>query len=206
MYKKCFKRLFDIAVSTISLIVLSPVILITAVLVRVKLGSPVVFRQARPGKGGKIFTLYKFRTMTDSRDKTGALLSDGERLTEFGTFLRSSSLDELPELVNIIKGEMSLVGPRPLLTEYLPYYNDFQKRRHDVRPGLTGLAQINCRNAATWDERFEFDVKYVEDISFIRDIKILFKTAGKVFKREGISAENSATMESFISYVEKESE
>jgi lipopolysaccharide/colanic/teichoic acid biosynthesis glycosyltransferase len=190
--------------SLFCLAVLSPVILITAILVKFKLGSPVVFSQERPGKNEKIFTLYKFRTMTDGRGPDGELLPDGERLTRFGAFLRSSSLDELPELLNIVKGDMSLVGPRPLLVEYLPYYNEFQKRRHNVRPGLTGLAQINGRNAATWDERLRFDAEYVDNVSFKQDMKIICRTAGIVFRREGISAENHATMESFIEYLEKQ--
>ena len=198
MYKKYFKRIFDIVLALAGLIILSPVILITAVLVGAKLGSPVVFSQLRPGKGEKIFTIYKFRTMTDKRGEDGSLLSDETRLTGFGKFLRSASLDELPELYNVIRGDMSLVGPRPLLVEYLPYYSEFQKRRHEARPGITGLAQINGRNATTWDERFKFDIQYVDSISFTRDIKIIFSTIGKVFKREGISSENSATMESFI--------
>ena len=203
MYKNFFKRLIDIAVSLVCLIAFSPIILITAILVKTKLGSPVIFKQARPGKNEKIFVMYKFRTMTDERDESGELLSDELRLTKFGKFLRSSSLDELPELINIIKGDMSIVGPRPLLVEYLPYYNEFQKRRHEVRPGLTGLAQINGRNFTTWDERFYFDVKYVNNISFIQDLKIFFATIGKVFKREGISSESSATMESFIEYIKQ---
>jgi len=203
VYKNFFKRLIDIAVSLVCLIAFSPIILITAILVKTKLGSPVIFKQARPGKNEKIFVMYKFRTMTDERDESGELLSDELRLTKFGKFLRSSSLDELPELINIIKGDMSIVGPRPLLVEYLPYYNEFQKRRHEVRPGLTGLAQINGRNFTTWDERFYFDVKYVNNISFIQDLKIFFATIGKVFKREGISSESSATMESFIEYIKQ---
>ena len=206
MYKKFFKRLIDIVISLISLIVFSPIILITAILVKTKLGSPVIFQQKRPGKHEKIFVMYKFRTMTDAKDEAGELLSDEKRLTKFGKFLRSSSLDELPELINIIKGDMSIIGPRPLLVEYLPYYNDVQKRRHEVRPGLTGLAQINGRNLTTWDERLNLDVKYVDSVSFILDLKIFFITIGKVFKREGISAENSATMESFVEYCERQQE
>ena len=206
MYGKYFKRIFDIVVSFPSLVILSPVFLVTAFFVRVKLGSPVVFSQPRPGKGEKIFTICKFRTMTDKRGEGGALLPDGERLTKFGKFLRSASLDELPELFNILKGDMSIVGPRPLLPEYLPYYSDFQKRRHDVRPGLTGLAQINGRNLTAWDERFKLDVEYVDSISFRKDMAIIFSTIGKVLRREGISAENSATMESFIEYSERRSQ
>lgn len=203
MYKNLFKRLIDMLLSIVALVIFSPVILIIAILVRIKLGSPVIFRQKRPGKHEKIFTLYKFRTMTEARSSSGDLLSDEIRLTKFGQFLRSSSLDELPELLNIIKGDMSFVGPRPLLVEYLPYYNEVQKRRHDVKPGLTGLAQINGRNATTWEERFKFDIQYVENISFAQDLKIFFATIGKVLKREGISSETSATMESFVDYIEK---
>jgi len=201
MYRKYLKRLFDIVFSSICLIVFSPVLLIVAVLVKVKLGGPVIFRQQRPGKNEKLFTIYKFRTMTDKRGESGELLPDGERLTKFGSFLRSSSLDELPEIWNIFKADMSFVGPRPLLVEYLPYYNEFQRRRHDVLPGLTGLAQINGRNLTTWDERFKFDVLYVDSISFTQDIKIVCATLSKVFKREGINSENHATMESFIDYI-----
>jgi len=200
MYKKYVKRLIDIVVSLVSLILLSPVILVTAVLVRVKLGSPVIFSQRRPGKGEKIFIMYKFRTMTDAKDGDGELLPDKERLTEFGKALRSTSLDELPELINIFKGDMSLVGPRPLLVEYLDYYSEDQKRRHEVKPGLTGLAQINGRNAATWEDRLSYDVEYVDNVSFAGDLRIIFSTIGMVLRREGISAENSATMESFVEY------
>jgi len=206
MYRKYFKRLFDVILAFIGLIVLSPVILAVAVLVRVKLGSPVIFRQKRPGKDEKIFMMYKFRTMTNERGENGELLSDEVRLTKFGRFLRSTSLDELPGLFNILKSNMSIVGPRPLLVEYLPYYDESQKRRHEVQPGLTGLAQINGRNATTWDERFKFDVQYVDDVSFMQDIKIIFSTIGVVFKRKGISSGNSATMESFIVEKEKEPE
>ena len=206
MYKKFFKRLIDILISTIFLVVFSPIILITAILVKMKLGSPVIFQQKRPGKHGKVFVMYKFRTMTNTLDEYGELLSDEKRLTKFGKFLRSSSLDELPELINIIKGDMSVVGPRPLLVEYLPYYNDVQKRRHEVRPGLTGLAQISGRNLTTWDERLNLDVQYVDNVGFIQDLRIFFITIGKVLKREGIFAENSATMESFVEYCEKQQE
>jgi len=201
MYINCFKRLIDILLSSIALIILSPVILITAVMVRTKLGSPVIFKQQRPGKDEKIFMMYKFRTMTDARGEDGELLPDEIRLTKFGKFLRSASLDELPELYNIMKGDMSIIGPRPLLVQYLSYYNEFQKRRHEVRPGLTGLAQINGRNATTWDERFQFDIQYIDNMSFIQDVKIFFITIGKVFKREGIASETSATMESFVDYI-----
>ena len=162
-----------------------------------KLGSPVIFKQKRPGKNEKIFTLYKFRTMTDAKDKEGNLLPDSERLTKFGKTLRSTSLDELPELFNILKGDMSIIGPRPLLVEYLPLYNEEQKHRHDVRPGLTGLAQISGRNSISWEEKFDDDIRYIKNITFINDVKIFFETIIKVFKREGISQENNATMEKF---------
>ncbi len=179
------------------MILLSPVLCLLCVLVRTKLGSPVIFRQERPGKDGKIFTLYKFRTMTDERDENGNLLPDEVRLTKFGSLMRSLSLDELPEFINILKGEMSFVGPRPLLKQYLPLYNERQAMRHNVRPGLTGLAQVNGRNLITWEEKFEWDVRYVEKISPWLDIKILFKTVSNVLRREGISSETSVTMESF---------
>lgn len=197
IYKKYFKRPLDILLSTIAIILLSPVFLIVAILVRIKLGSPVIFKQQRPGLNGKIFTLYKFRTMTDARDENGVLLPDSERLTRFGKFLRSTSLDELPELINILKGDMSIVGPRPLLVEYLPLYNEHQKRRHDVRPGLTGLAQVNGRNAITWEEKFDYDVLYVDSVSFENDLKIILLTIKKVFAREGIHSNTSVTMEPF---------
>lgn len=197
MYAKYIKRILDFVLSLVALIVLSPVLLIVAILVRVKLGSPVIFKQQRPGKNEKIFTLYKFRTMTDKKDENGNLLPDSERLTKFGKFLRSTSLDELPELVNILKGDMAIVGPRPLLVEYLPYYTEEEKHRHDVRPGLTGLAQVNGRNSISWEEKFKDDLEYIEKISILEDIKIIFTTIGKVFKREGISQENNATMEKF---------
>ncbi len=197
MYKNYIKRFLDFTLSLLALILLSPVLLIIAILVRIKLGTPVIFKQQRPGKNEKIFTLYKFRTMTDKKDENGNLLPDSERLTKFGKLLRSTSLDELPELVNIIKGDMAIVGPRPLLVGYLPLYNEEQKHRHDVRPGLTGLAQVNGRNSISWEEKFKDDLKYVNKITFIGDTKIILKTVGKVFKREGISQENSATMEKF---------
>lgn len=197
MYKNFFKRFFDILLCTLAVVILSPVLLVVAILVRIKLGSPILFKQKRPGKNEKIFTLYKFRTMTDKKDKNGELLSDSERLTKFGKFLRSTSLDELPELINIIKGDMSLIGPRPLLVEYLELYNEEQKHRHDVRPGLTGLAQVNGRNAIDWDEKFKYDIEYVKSVSFKNDLKIILQTIVKVFKREGISGKGSATMEKF---------
>ena len=197
MYAKYFKRILDFLLSLIAIIILSPVFLIIAILVRVKLGSPVIFKQKRPGKNEKIFTLYKFRTMTDKKDENGNLLPDEKRLTKFGKALRSTSLDELPELFNILKGDMSIIGPRPLLVEYLPLYNEEQKHRHDVRPGLTGLAQISGRNSISWEEKFDDDIRYIKNITFINDVKIFFETIIKVFKREGISQENNATMEKF---------
>ena len=187
MYAKCIKRILDFILSFISIIVLMPVMLIIATLVRIKLGKPVIFKQQRPGKSEKIFTLYKFRTMTDKKDKKGNLLADTKRLTKFGKALRSTSLDELPELWNILKGDMSIVGPRPLLVEYLPLYNEKQKHRHDVRPGLTGLAQISGRNTIGWEERFEEDIEYIQNVNFVTDCKIVFKTVSKVLKKEGIS-------------------
>lgn len=192
MYAKYIKRILDFILSLIALIVFSPLMLIIGILVRIKLGKPIIFKQKRPGKNEKIFTLYKFRTMTDKKDEEGNLLPDSERLTKFGKFLRSTSLDELPELINIIKGEMSIVGPRPLLVEYLPFYNEREKHRHDVRPGLTGLAQVSGRNAVNWDRRFEYDIKYVEELNFKNDIKIFLKTIKKVLFRENIlvSTEN----------------
>lgn len=197
MYRKCIKRLLDFLLSLIVIIVLSPFMLIIAILVRMKLGKPIIFKQERPGKDEKIFTLYKFRTMTDERDEEGNLLPDEIRLTKFGKFLRSTSLDELPELFNILKGDMSIVGPRPLLVEYLPLYNEEQKKRHMVRPGLTGLAQVNGRNSISWEEKFRDDIFYTKNISLWLDIKIIFKTVKKVIKREGISEEGSATVRKF---------
>lgn len=204
MYAKYFKRVLDFLLSLIALIILSPVFLIIAILVRVKLGSPVIFKQKRPGKNEKIFTLYKFRTMTDKKDENGNLLPDEKRLTKFGKALRSTSLDELPELFNILKGDMSIIGPRPLLVEYLPLYNEEQKHRHDVRPGLTGLAQVSGRNSISWEEKFDDDIRYIKNITFINDIKIFFNTIIKVFKREGISQENNVTMEKFKGTPNKE--
>jgi undecaprenyl phosphate N,N'-diacetylbacillosamine 1-phosphate transferase len=197
LYRRYFKRPMDFILSLIAIIVLSPVLLIVAILVRTKLGSPVIFKQKRPGLNEKIFTLYKFRTMTDKRDKFGELLPDSVRLTKFGKFLRSTSLDELPELFNILKGDMSIVGPRPLLVQYLPLYNEDQKRRHDVRPGLSGWAQVNGRNAISWEDKFDLDVEYVDNVSFLLDWKIIFLTLKKVFVREGINSETSVTMEPF---------
>lgn len=197
IYDKLIKRAADFLLSLFALAVLALPLAVLALLVRTRLGSPVLFKQERPGKNGEIFTLYKFRTMTDERDEKGELLPDEIRLTKFGRLLRSLSLDELPELYNILKGDMSFVGPRPLLVRYLSLYNERQAMRHNVRPGLTGLAQVNGRNLLTWEEKFEWDVKYVENISPWLDIKILFKTVLNVLKREGISSETSATMEEF---------
>ena len=197
IYKRYIKRLIDIILSLVAIIFLSLLFLTVAFLVRVKLGSPVLFKQKRPGMNEKIFLMYKFRTMTDERDEDGELLPDDVRLTKFGKFLRSTSLDELPELFNILKGDMSLVGPRPLLVQYLPLYNEYQKRRHEVRPGLSGLAQVNGRNAISWGEKFNLDVKYVENVNFMLDVKVIFLTIKKVFIREGINSETAATVEAF---------
>lgn len=192
------KRLFDLVLTIPGLILISPIILIVMILVRIQHGSPILFAQERPGYKGKLFTLRKFRSMTDARDPQGNLLPDGERLTKLGRFLRASSLDELPELMNVLKGEMSLVGPRPLLTRYLARYSPEQSRRHDVLPGITGWAQINGRNAITWDEKFCFDVWYVANWSLLLDLKILGLTIKKVIKREGISQTGHATAEEFV--------
>ena len=200
MYKKCIKRVLDFLISGLALIILSPVLLVVAILVRTKLGSPVIFHQERPGKNEKIFTLCKFRTMTDERDEQGNLLPDSVRLTKFGKFLRATSLDELPELWNIFKGDMSIVGPRPLLVRYLPYYTEEERRRHSVRPGLTGLAQVNGRNALNWEDRFAYDLEYVEHCSLGMDISILFKTVGKVFFRQGTLSGAEQTVEDFDRY------
>lgn len=197
IYGKYIKRFLDFILSLIAIIILSPVLLIVAILVRFKLGSPVLFTQDRPGKDEKIFKMYKFRSMTDDRDENGELLPDDVRLTSFGKKLRSTSLDELPELFNILKGDMSIIGPRPLLVKYLHLYNNEQRKRHMVRPGITGLAQVSGRNAITWNEKFMLDVKYVNEITFLEDMSIFFKTIGAVLKREGISSETSATMEEF---------
>lgn len=199
-YERFVKRPLDCFLAICAFIVLSPMLGITALLVRIKLGSPVFFTQERPGKDEKTFRLYKFRTMTDEKDENGEPLPDEVRLTKFGRFLRSTSLDELPELINIIRGDMSIVGPRPLLVKYLPYYTEGQHQRHAVKPGLTGYAQINGRNTVNWDEKFDMDVKYSSHITFIGDAKIVLKTVGKVFKREGISSGTSATMEDFRDY------
>lgn len=197
-YEKYIKRPLDFILAASALLVLSPLMAVTAALVRVKLGSPVLFSQKRPGKDEKIFTLWKYRSMTSEHGADGELLPDEERLTGFGKALRSTSLDELPELFNILKGDMSVVGPRPLLVEYLPRYDERQKHRHDVRPGLTGLAQVSGRNGISWEEKFEDDVEYVNHISFIGDWKIIFKTVRSVLKKDGISSTTSATMEAFM--------
>lgn len=197
MYKKFIKRILDIILSLIALIILLPLLILISILVRIKLGSPVFFRQLRPGKNEKIFGILKFRTMTDERDESGNLLSDDIRLTKFGQFLRSTSIDELPELLNILKGDMSIVGPRPLLVQYLERYTEEQKHRHDVKPGLTGLAQVNGRNGIAWDEKFKYDVEYAKNVTFYGDCKIILQTVMKVFGREGISSATSVTMEEF---------
>lgn len=198
MIYKYIKRILDIISSLLAIIILSPLLAVTAVLVKTKLGSPVLFKQERPGKDEKIFTLMKFRTMTDERDENGKLLPDEVRLTKFGKFLRSTSIDELPELFNILKGDMSVIGPRPLLVEYIPRYNEHQHRRHEVRPGLSGWAQVNGRNTVSWEDKFDMDVHYVDNYSFAMDVKILFMTVLNVLKKEGISSETSATMEVFM--------
>jgi len=193
MYRKYFKRVFDFVCSLLALIVLSPVLLITALLVRIKLGTPVIFKQKRPGLNEKIFTLYKFRTMTDQKDEQGNLLPDEVRLTKFGKMLRSTSLDELPELWNILKGDMSVVGPRPQLIKDMVFMTDEQRKRHTVRPGLTGLAQVNGRNAITWEAKLQYDLDYLKRINFLRDIALIFKTLLKTVKRDGISQEGMDT-------------
>lgn len=197
MYKNFFKRIFDVLFSFLAIVFLSPILLIVALVVRVKLGSPIIFTQARPGMDEKVFTLYKFRTMTDAKNENSELLPDHLRLTKFGKLLRSSSLDELPELFNILKGDMSFIGPRPLLVEYLLLYNDHQKRRHEVRPGLSGLAQVSGRNTISWEEKFNLDVQYVDNLKFVQDIKIFLLTIKKVFVREGINFENSQQSNKF---------
>lgn len=197
IYKKYIKRPMDFALSLTSMIILSPLFLIIAVLVRTKLGSPVIYRQKRPGLNEKIFTLYKFRTMTEDKDENGNLLPNHKRHTAFGKFLRSTSLDELPELFNILKGDMSIVGPRPLLIEYLPLYSKDQRKRHNIRPGLTGLAQVNGRNAITWKAKFNLDLEYVDSISFIQDINIILTTLKTAILRQGINASSTETMEPF---------
>lgn len=197
MYRKFWKRLLDILLSGGALIVLSPVMLVTAILVRIKLGSPVIFCQRRPGMNEKIFNMYKFRSMTDQRDENGELLPDEVRLTPFGKKLRSTSLDELPELWNIFKGDMSIVGPRPLLVQYLPLYNEEQRHRHDVRPGLTGYAQVHGRNTISWKEKFDWDIRYVREVSFVNDCKTVFQTVTSVLRRDGINTADDGIMPDF---------
>ena len=204
-YEKYIKRPQDFLCASVALVVLSPVMGITAILVKKKLGSPVIFSQDRPGLDGKTFRLYKFRTMTDERDENGNLLPDKDRLPPFGIKLRSTSLDELPELINIWKGDMSVVGPRPLLVRYLSRYNEHQARRHEVRPGFTGLAQVHGRNAISWEEKFNLDVKYVDNVSFLGDWKIILQTVLTVLKREGVSSATSVTMEEFMGSGDEES-
>lgn len=197
-YEKYIKYPQDFILALLALVALSPLLLIVAILVRTKLGAPILFEQERVGLNGKIFRLYKFRTMSDKRDENGELLPDVERLEKFGKFLRSTSLDELPSLINILRLELSIVGPRPLLVRYLPRYSEHQSRRHEVRPGLTGLAQVNGRNAITWEKKFDYDVQYVDHVTFLGDWKIIFKTIGTVLKRDGINSETSVTMEEFM--------
>jgi len=197
MYRRFGKRLFDLVVASAALILLSPGILITAIVVRWRLGSPVLFQQSRAGKDGKVFSVQKFRSMTDARDEKGELLPDDVRLTKTGDFIRKASLDELPQLLNVLSGEMSLIGPRPLLTEYLPRYNSHQARRHEVRPGITGWAQVNGRNSVAWEDRFNLDVHYVDNYNFAFDLKILLLTVLKVFRTSDVNSDNHATMERF---------
>ncbi len=196
-YERWLKRPLDFFFSLLALTLLSPVFLILSILVKIKIGSPIIYSQQRPGLNEEIFTLYKFKSMTDVKNPHGDLLPDSERLTSFGRALRSTSLDELPELLNILKGDMSIVGPRPLLVQYLPLYNENQKRRHEVRPGLTGLAQVNGRNALSWEEKFYFDIKYVGNVSFIEDLKIILATVKKVLVKDGINSGSAGTMEAF---------
>ncbi len=198
MYKDFFKRLIDFLLSLIGFIIISPIFLIVCIWLTIaNKGAGAFFTQPRPGKNERIFKVIKFKTMTDEKDDNGNLLPDEHRLTKIGKIVRSTSLDEIPQLINVIKGDMALIGPRPLLVQYLPLYNDFQKRRHEVRPGITGWAQVNGRNAISWQQKFEYDVWYVDNVSFLLDMKIIFKTIQKVFKREGISSDTSATMEAF---------
>lgn len=203
--KRIVKRTVDLVATILGIIILSPLFLLVWVLVRQKLGSPALFKQPRPGLGGRIFTIYKFRTMTDARDASGALLPDAQRLTAFGRFLRGTSLDELPELFNVLRGEMSLVGPRPLMVQYLTRYSPEQARRHDVPPGITGLAQIGGRNAITWEQKFALDVWYVDHYSLWLDLKIILITLWKVIRREGISSDGHATMPEFMGTMGPES-
>lgn len=197
MYNKTLKRFLDIVCSLGFILCFWWLYIIVAILVKKKLGSPVLFKQERPGLNGKVFTMYKFRSMTDAKDKNGNLLSDEERLPKFGKLLRATSLDEIPEFFNVLKGEMSLIGPRPLLVQYLERYNERQARRHEVRPGITGWAQVNGRNAISWEEKFEYDVEYIEKCSFVLDMKIIYLTIKKIIVKEGISQEGNVTMEEF---------
>lgn len=197
MYKLFFKRVIDIFFSLIFILLFWWLYIVIAILVRKKLGSPVIFKQKRPGLNEKIFTMYKFRTMTDKKDENGNLLPDKDRLTKFGKFLRSTSLDEIPEFFNILKGDMSLIGPRPLLVKYLDRYSKEQSRRHEVRPGISGWAQVNGRNAISWEDKFKYDIEYADSLSFLLDLKIIILTIKKIFMREGISQDGSATMEEF---------
>lgn len=206
VYRTFIKRPMDFCLALIAILTLSPILLVVAILVRFKLGSPIVFKQKRPGLNEKIFTMYKFRTMTDKKDSNGDLLPDSERLTDFGKFLRSTSLDELPGLFNILFGDMAVIGPRPLLVQYLPLYNEEQRLRHSVRPGLSGLAQVNGRNAISWDAKFELDVEYVKNITFLQDVGIVLMTLKKVFIREGISSDTAVTMEVFTGTKEKQAD
>ena len=201
MYRKYFKRILDVICSLGFILCFWWLYILVAILVKRKLGSPVIFKQQRPGLNGKIFTMYKFRSMTDAKDKEGKLLSDAERLPKFGKLLRATSLDEIPEFINVLKGDMSLIGPRPLLVEYLERYNEEQKRRHEVRPGITGWAQVNGRNAISWEEKFKYDVEYVDKLNFLLDMKIVFLTIKKIVVKEGISQEGNATMEKFTGEV-----
>ncbi|MBR4282720.1 MAG: sugar transferase [Clostridia bacterium] len=204
MYERYIKGVQDAVLALIALVALSPVLLLVALLVRTKLGSPVVFKQERAGKDGKPFYMYKFRSMSDERDENGELLPDEKRLGNFGKKLRSTSLDELPSLLNVVKGQVALVGPRCLYVKYIERYNEHQKRRLEVRPGITGLAQVNGRNDISWEKRFDYDVQYVDNITFLGDWKIMFQTVGKVLKKEGITSETSVTMEEFMGSPEKE--
>lgn len=203
-YRKTIKRFLDFILSLIALLLLMPLLIITGILIRIKLGKPIIFRQKRPGLNEKIFTMYKFRSMSDKKDEFGELLPDNERLNKFGLFLRKTSLDELPGLLNILKGDMSIVGPRPLAVIYLPYYNKKEKLRHSVRPGLTGLAQINGRNNLMWEERFEYDIKYVEKISFMEDLRIIILTFFKVLKKENVYIRGTYKLKDFHIYREEQ--
>ncbi len=206
MYRNFFKRITDFLLSLIAILLLSPVLIILTIVGAVKMGGNPFFTQERPGKNNRIFKLVKFKSMNNKKDENGKLLPDEVRLTSYGKFIRNTSLDELPELINILKGDMAIVGPRPLLVKYLTRYNEIQARRHEVRPGLTGLAQVNGRNAISWEEKFRYDVEYVDNISFLLDIKIICKTALKVIKRDGISSETSATMEEFMGQTKENNE